>query len=226
MERAGETVKELLPIGNHGHSERKKPRWTYHIRIAHSGGMTDQEPSDQALVADALARPHAYGALVERYTPRLLRYARRLGCRSEQDAKDVLQETFIKAYLNLRSYDSDLAFSSWMYRICHNETISWFRKQRIRPQPAASDDEVYALETLPDTRDLLGGIEQGLHRDHLERALAELSPDYREVIVLKYFEEQSYEEMADILQKPPGTIATLLNRAKKQLRERLAHYPL
>jgi indole-3-glycerol phosphate synthase len=52
--------------------------------------MTDQEPSDQALVADALARPHAYGALVERYTPRLLRYARRLGCRSEQDAKDVL----------------------------------------------------------------------------------------------------------------------------------------
>lgn len=188
--------------------------------------MSDQEPSDQALVAEALARPQAYGALVERYQPRLLRYARRLGCRSDQDAKDVLQETFIKAYLNLRSYDPDLAFSSWMYRICHNEAVSWFRKQRIRPQPAASDDELYALETLPDTRDLLDGVEQGLHRERLERALAELSADYREVIVLKYFEEQSYEEMADILQKPPGTIATLLNRAKKQLRERLVDHHL
>lgn len=189
--------------------------------MAHSGCMTDQEPSDQALVAEALARPHAYGALVERYTPRLLRYARRLGCRSEQDAKDVLQETFLKAYLNLRSYDPDLAFSSWMYRICHNETISWFRKQRIRPQPAASEDELYILETLPDTRDLLDGIEQGLHRERLERALSELSADYREAIILRYFEEKSYEEMGDILQKPSGTIATLLSRAKKQLRERL-----
>lgn len=194
--------------------------------MAHSGGMSDQEPSDQALVAEALARPQAYGALVERYQPRLLRYARRLGCRSDQDAKDVLQETFIKAYLNLRSYDPDLAFSSWMYRICHNEAMSWFRKQRIRPQPAASDEELYALETLPDTRDLLDGVEQGLHRERLERALAELSADYREVIVLKYFEEKSYEEMADILQKPPGTIATLLNRAKKQLRERLVDHHL
>ena len=224
MERAEETVEELLIIGKNDHSERKIPRWTYHIRMAHSRDMTDQEPSDQALVAEALARPHAYGALVERYTPRLLRYARRLGCRSEQDARDVLQETFLKAYLNLRSYDADLAFSSWMYRICHNETISWFRKQRIRPQPATSDEELFALESLADSRDLLDGIEQVLHRDHLEAALAQLSSDYREVIVLKYFEEKSYEEIADILRKPPGTIATLINRAKKQLRERLTHY--
>lgn len=188
--------------------------------------MDPQSATDQELVAQTLQAPHAYKWLVERYSPRLLRYARRLGCRTEQDAKDVLQETFLKAYVNLRSYDADLAFSSWIYRICHNEAISWFRKQNIRPRPAESEEELFAIEQVADSRAFLEGIEQSLDRERLTKAMQALREEYRDVLVLRFFEEKSYDEISDILCKPPGTVATLLSRAKKQLAERLAHPPV
>lgn len=187
-------------------------------------GIDPQSTSDQALVELTLQTPQAYRWLVERYSPRLLRYVRRLGCRTEHDAKDVLQEVFIKAYVHLRSYDADLAFSSWIYRICHNETMSWFRKQRVRPQAAGSEEELFALESLADPRDFVEGIEQNVDRARLTKAMEGLREDYRDVLVLRFFEEKSYQEIGDILQKPPGTVATLLNRAKAQLATLLASH--
>ncbi len=182
------------------------------------------EPSlrpDAELVADTLRQPQAYAELVERYTSRLLRYVRRLGCAYEQDAKDILQETFIKAYVHLREFDTALAFSSWIYRICHNETMSWFRKHVIRPHAAQTEEEALKIEELPDGRDVLEGINHGLNASHLLAAMEKLDQKYRDVLILRFFEERSYEEIADILEKPSGTIATLINRAKVQLRPHL-----
>lgn len=184
-------------------------------------GSMDEVRSDVALIQESLVRPQAYKELIDRYSPRLLRYARRLGCVHEHDAKDIVQETFIKAYVNLRSFDTSLTFSSWIYRICHNEAMSWFRKQRIRPQPAPTEEDLRRLEEQDDGKDLLGEVQQRLRAERVQEALAKLDDVSREVLILRFFEERSYEEISDILRKPPGTVATLISRAKKKLREQL-----
>ena len=95
--------------------------------------MTEADLSssdDGLLVAAALRDRHAYSALVRRYESVLGRYVRRLLGRYGQSAEDVLQETFIKAYVNLNDYDRSRPFAPWIYRIAHNEAVSFLRKQR------------------------------------------------------------------------------------------------
>ena len=89
--------------------------------------------SDQELVVQALFDPEAFSQIIERYQDKLLRYIMRISNVSVQDAEDILQETFIKAYSNLNDYDHSLQFSSWIYRIAHNQTISSYRKRSVRP---------------------------------------------------------------------------------------------
>ncbi len=187
--------------------------------------MDDPRP-DVALVHESLLHPQAYKELIDRYSPRLLRYARRLGCIHEHDAKDVVQESFIKAYVNLRSFDPAMSFSSWIYRICHNEAMSWFRKQRIRPQPAPTEDELRYLEGQADGKDLFSEVAKRFQATQLQEALAKLDDTSRQVLILRFFEERSYEEISDILRKPPGTVATLISRAKKKLRKHLSDIDL
>lgn len=182
---------------------------------------TSSDPSDQELVAAALADSGAYAPLVRRYQAPLTRYLFRLGCKSQSDADDILQEVFIKAYRNLNGYDPGLKFSSWIYRIAHNEAMTFFRKGGRAPQVARSEDELEAFDAIPDESDLGEEIDTRLQASELRDALGKLDGKYREVLVLRYLEDRTYEEISDILQKPPGTVATLISRAKKKLRELL-----
>lgn len=175
--------------------------------------------TDQELVHEALKDAIQYGTLVERYYMPLMRYALRLGCPTTDDAKDILQETFLKAYVNLNDYDTRLKFSSWIYRIAHNETINFFRKEKIRPRVATTEDEQALLENIRDELDLTAEMEKVFERERVELALQKLEKKYREVLVLKFWEEKSYEEIADILRMPMGTVATLMNRGKQKLKK-------
>lgn len=183
---------------------------------------TPTEPTDQELVAAALGDSAAYEPLVRRYQAPLTRYLFRLGCRSQGDADDILQEVFLKAYRNLNSYDPSLKFSSWLYRITHNEAITFFRKAGRGPQVARSDDELVFLETVPGESDLAAELDARLDGAAVRDAIAGLDPKYRDVLVLRFLEDRSYEEISDILRKPPGTVATLISRAKSRLRDALA----
>src|SRR5690606_37040682 len=91
-------------------------------------------PSDNEVVKLALRERALFGHIVERYQDKLSRYITRLGVRNPDDRDDVLQEVFIKVYRNLNDYDDRYSFSAWIYRIAHNETISWYRKRKIRPE--------------------------------------------------------------------------------------------
>ena len=87
--------------------------------------MHDKMPkTDQELVSDTLSDKHAFSAIVKKYEEPMRRYIKRLGCKDENEVDDVLQEIFIKVFINLNDYDPSLQFSSWIYRIAHNETIS------------------------------------------------------------------------------------------------------
>ncbi len=177
--------------------------------------------ADEELVSLSVEKSEIFGILMRRYQGRLLSYIRRLSGLRSEDAEDVLQESYIKAYLNLNDFDRKLKFSSWLYRIVHNETISEWRKRKARPSIILDSED---WQKIKSGSDLNSEIMAKFDKELMNKAIARLPKKYREVIVLKYLEERSYEEMADILRKPAGTIGTLINRAKKQLNKILKKY--
>ena len=174
--------------------------------------------SDQKIVALVLRDKQTFSSVVERYQAPLQRYIMRLGCSDPHDVHDVLQEVFIKCYINLNDYDPTLKFSSWLYRIAHNETISFFRKKRVRPKPVVSEDDLVIFEQLPDEQYFLEDLMKTQDGKEIRDALATVQEKYREPLVLRFFEEKSYTEISDILEIPEGTVATYINRGKTELK--------
>jgi RNA polymerase sigma-70 factor (ECF subfamily) len=177
-----------------------------------------QQYSDQELVVKTLDDKQKFAAIVRRYEAPLFRYIVRQGCKDTGMAQDLLQEVFIKAYLHLNDYDPTLTFSSWIYRIAHNETVSHFRKEKNRPCVLSRGEDDLLFERIVDGL----GLEEPENQKHptseIQAAVDGLESRYRDIIVLKFFEEKSYEEISDILQMPEGTVATLINRAKKKIK--------
>ncbi|MEI6627697.1 MAG: RNA polymerase sigma factor [bacterium] len=169
--------------------------------------------NDIELVEHSLSNSDYYACLVNRYTEALRRYVLRLGS-TPFDSEDVLQEVFLNAYMHLNDFDKKLKFSSWIYRIAHNQVIDCFRKKHNKPTVELTDLEPWQEMVLDSCPGCI--IDQEILSKKVKIILGKLDSRYREVIVLKYFEEKDYVEMSDILRKPMGTIATLVSRAKKQ----------
>ncbi len=177
--------------------------------------------TDQDLVKQTLADKNAFAAIVRRYEAPLLRYISRLGCRDTNAAQDLLQEIFIKTYIHLNDYDHSLQFSSWIYRIAHNEIISSFRKEKNLPSVLEREGDLFLFEKVVDDLELSDEGGQKHSAAAIQAAVDRLDPKSREIIVLKFFEEKRYEEISDILQIPEGTVATMINRAKKKIKSYL-----
>jgi RNA polymerase sigma-70 factor (ECF subfamily) len=177
---------------------------------------------DRRLIAECLGgQREAFGELVTRYQARLFNAALRL-VQSHDDAADVVQDAFLSAFQSLHTFKGDAEFFTWLYRIAFNTAISLKRKKR----PALS------LEALPgeiglDPDDPSEYVKPGvaLERNEDERqlriALARLSPEHREVLLLKDIDGLKYEEIAELLGVPLGTIRSRLHRARLELRDLL-----
>ncbi|XLQ20416.1 MAG: RNA polymerase sigma factor [Candidatus Moraniibacteriota bacterium] len=174
--------------------------------------------TDIELVSLTKKDPAVFGIIMERYESRFMAYIKRISAVTNEEAEDILQDSFLKAYQNLNSFDDKLAFSSWMYRIVHNETISAWRKNKSRPQGNSIqvDDEFF--ERVIDSHDVIKNIDDEFMIDKMKDVFIQMDDKYREVLVLKFIEDKSYDEISDILKKPPGTVATHINRAKKQFK--------
>jgi len=181
-----------------------------------------ESKTDEEVAVLVLEDPERYVHLMRRYEAKILRYIVRITGLASDDAEDVLQEVFIKAYRHLRDFDPTLKFSSWLYRIAHNEAVSQFRKSKARPQVVRSDEEDQDLvQKLVVDPDLQGNFDRGLDAARVKAAIDSLGGKYREVLILRFIEDRDYREISDILCKPMGTVATLINRAKAGLRDRL-----
>lgn len=174
--------------------------------------------SDEGIVLLVVEDRNVFGVLVERYEQKLSRYIRRLGIISKQDREDVLQNVFIKAYKNIQGFDTELSFSAWIYRITHNEVVSFFRAKKVRPEGHLVDDGEAALVAIFDKTDLVEELDKKIEAKHIAKCVDVLEETYRGVVILRYFEDRDYREISDILKIPEGTVATLLHRAKKKLR--------
>ena len=140
----------------------------------------------------------------------------RLSRLDREDAEDILQDVFIKTYYNLNEFDSELKFSSWIYRIAHNQTVSEIRKKSVRPAIPLEDEDLNRFE---DTFDVVGAIDNSFDRKKIDEALERIDEKYREVLMLRFLEEKDYIEIADILKKPVSTVGNLISRGKVIFKE-------
>ncbi len=174
---------------------------------------TEQTDSDIARLVQG-GDIDSFGTLMERYEEKLLRYGRRFLARTE-DCEDIVQDVFLAAYQNIQSYQPSLPFSPWLYRIAHNAYVNALRKSgRIHH----TDD----LDTLIGHHEYEDPAQK--ERDEaeirllLERGLSELPPHYREVLILYYYDDMAYKDIAEVLRVPIGTVGIRVKRAKKALR--------
>ena len=170
------------------------------------------EFTDEELVAWVRTKDkEAYGEIVRRYQDKLLRYAYYILGDSHQ-AADIVQESFVKAYVNLQGFNLKKKFSSWIYRIVHNEALKFISKHK--------------RETgLFDNADFDSGV--NIEREYTQKetaamvrkCLGKIPILYREPLSLYYLEGNSYQEISDILRIPVGTVGTRINRAKKLMKK-------
>lgn len=170
--------------------------------------------SDNEIVIQSLADIDYFLCLYDRYEPRLLRYIKRISMVSDEQAMDILQDAFIKIWQKLNDFNQSMKLSSWIYRIVHNETISYWRRNK-----SYGKDRKVKLDNIPiqnplDDFETNEGKEK---KEFLTHEVLELLPlKYTTVLVLKFIEGMSYQEISDVLKIPEGTVATRINRAKKR----------
>jgi len=157
-----------------------------------------------------------FGHLVERYEAKMLSYARKFLFDSE-NAKDMVQEVFIKAYVNIASFDLSKKFSPWLYRIAHNCFINEIKKT-TRERSFVVSVDVFFPELFSKDEPDREIIDNEL-RASLDDSISKVDIKYREVLVLYYFQELNYKEIADVLHIPVPAVGIRLSRGKKLLRK-------
>src|SRR5262245_13393895 len=140
-----------------------------------------------------------------------------------EDAYDVVQEAFLNAYQSLNSFKGDAEFFTWLYRIAFNAAISLKRKRRAAPRLEWTDGDKAGIEPIDESAFSEPGSNLARTEEEaiLQTALNRLSPEHRSVLVLKDIDGQKYEDIAEILNVPIGTIRSRLHRARMELRELL-----
>ncbi len=178
-----------------------------------------QQYSDQALVIQALESKGAYASIVRRYEAPLLRYISRVMRDDFASAQKLLMEVFIKTYIYLNEYDDSIPFSSWIYRIAHDEIADYLPRSKKDSGAVTIEDDSASFTAIVDTLGLKGVDGQMLTTpEEVRAAVDQLDARWRNVVVLKFFEEKTDEEMADILRLPIRSIEPLLSEANEKLK--------
>ncbi len=157
-----------------------------------------------------------YSEIIKRYQVKLSHYLRKFIYDSDE-IEDVLQTVFIKTYKNLYGFDIQKKFSSWIYKIAHNEAINHLKKN-FKGQLTLEEVEYRIIDekiNLPER------IDKILLKKKVEKCLSNIKLKYREPLILFYFEQKTYEEISDILRIPKSTVGTLISRGKKIFKENL-----
>lgn len=180
---------------------------------------------DRAVIEQVLAGDNdAFGILVERYQTKIYNLALRM-CGNEDDAFDLAQESFLRAWRNLGSFQFESAFSTWLFRLCSNICLDFLRakKRRAAVSLTMTDDEgeENQLEIPDPGKTPEEAVFAAEDRELLTRALNELPADQREILTLRAIDDLSYSEIARILNLQEGTVKSRLSRARTALRKKL-----
>jgi RNA polymerase sigma-70 factor (ECF subfamily) len=167
------------------------------------------DEQDRALVKRCLeGERDAAGGLVDRYQKRLFNVALRM-LNNVQDAEDVTQTVFLNAFLELRTYNPRYKFFSWIYRMTVNESLNMLKRRK----PTVTLDDEFDIRAPGAAPDRAAEVQ-----DRVGKALMDLKPDDRAVVVLRHFVSFSYQEIADVLEVPARTVKSRLYTARERLR--------
>ncbi len=208
--------------------------------IAESADVSDGELLEDGqaidLTAEAVLDPEVKAAKDLLFETELLPHVKSLYhfayrlANDEDDANDLVQDTFLKAYRFINSYEKGSNAKAWLFRILKNSFINNYRKASKEPNKIDYEEAETFLNTgkssYSDTIDGNEKMFRGLIGDEVQRALTSLPVDFRAVIILCDIEEFTYEEIAKIVNIPIGTVRSRLHRARKMLRDALAQYAL
>ena len=190
-----------------------------------------EQVDDKELVAAALKGDEsAYGELLERFRRPLFSLIYRMIGDREQ-AEDLAQESFVKAFNNLDSYNPKYRFSSWLFKIANNHSIDHLRRARLPTVSIHGSPHAANAEREEETRIVLETPDESPEEEYLalelggeiEDAIRRLRAEYRTAVILRHIENRPYEEIAEIMEVPIGTVKTFLHRARAELRNALAH---
>ena len=176
---------------------------------------------DDVLVKQAIGGDEqSYKQLVEKYRRALHFHILKMVSDREQ-VEDLVQETFVKAFDNLNSYNTNYAFSTWLYRIATNHTIDYLRKKKLQTlsidEPVKTKSGEMEMQLPDDSARTDRDIIQKQRKKMVQQAIAELPKKYRKVIQLRHMEEKSYQEISEVLDKPLGTVKAHIFRAREML---------
>lgn len=195
-------------------------------RPAALSGLTDQEV---VLLARG-GQERAYRELVRRYERPIFSLLYRM-VRDRELAEDLSQDTFVKALNAIESYKPEYKFSSWLFKIANNAAIDHLRRRELdtlslegSPHAVTPDAvEATALQIGDRGETPLDIVEAKELGGEIERAIAQLRPEYRACILLRHVDGRAYEEIGEMLDLPLGTVKTYIHRARNELRRSLAH---
>jgi RNA polymerase sigma factor (sigma-70 family) len=181
--------------------------------------------SEQALIRSALGGDQkAYKALFDAHRQAIFHIAVKI-VRNAEEARDLVQETFIRAFGSLKTYDSTYRFSTWLYKIAANCSIDSIRKRKIDALSLDRPIETRDGDVRMEVPDYSYHPEQDLtakqQRFSIEEAIESLPDKYKEVIVLRHKEDKAYEEIAELLKVPVGTVKARIFRARELLKKKL-----
>jgi RNA polymerase sigma-70 factor (ECF subfamily) len=178
-----------------------------------SGELSEEVLVERSAAGDELA----YGMLVRRYQARLFNFIRSM-LRNEELAEDITQESFIKAFYSLSKLNNPASFKSWLFRIANNNTLDYLRKKRL---PQVDVDEHLRESYVDDRGNPEEGVVSGARTRHIQEALGSLKKDQRAILVMCDLEGLSYQEIAEVLKIPFGTVQSRIFYARRKLREHL-----
>jgi RNA polymerase sigma-70 factor (ECF subfamily) len=165
--------------------------------------LTDEEVVERVRTSDT----NLFAVIIERYQKKLLHYANSL-IKDEDKAVDIVQASFIKAFVNLNSFNLENKFASWIYRIVHNEALNLLKKY---PGETPLLDDI----DFKSDEDIEENFIRTETKSEVTKFLKEIPIIYSEPLILYYLENKTYEEIGDILRIPMGTVAVRISRAKK-----------
>ncbi len=188
------------------------------------------EASDQKVVVYAQqGREDAYRELISRYERPVFSLIFRM-VRDKETAEDLAQETFIKVLNNIDRYLPEFKFSSWLFKIANNITIDFLRRRQIDTISIEGAPDAVTAESKRATAIALASagesplqeLESKELGEQIEKAIGKLRPEYRACILLRHVEDYCYDEIAEIVKLPLGTVKTYIHRARAELRDALA----
>lgn len=186
--------------------------------------VTQAETDEQLVRKSQQDDERAFGELVSRYESKVYSLALKM-VRNPEDAEDVLQDTFLRAYRGIKSFKGNSTFSTWIYRITANSALMRLRKRQL---PTVSIDDADEREAPINIADWAPGpVEQILNQETqaaMTEAIEALPPEFRQVFVLRDIEELSNAEVAEILDLSVAAVKSRLHRARLKVRNRLATY--